>query len=152
MPLCKVCNLFAVMSKNRLLYTDLSLIPLFVAISFTGVVLHVAPFTTHDEWHNWAVAHIVAGALFLIAGIIHIKQHWLWYKALVKGFRNKSHITIALSFLFLFEVVTGILLLTVVEGGGSNIGYWHYIIGLAMLIVGLWHILQRLKILTRWLE
>lgn len=152
LPLCKVCSLFAVMSKNRLLYTDLSLIPLFVAISFTGVVLYVAPFTTHDEWHNWAVAHVVAGMLFLIAGIIHIKQHWSWYKALVKRFRNKSRITIALSFLFLFEVITGILLLAVVEGGGSSIGYWHYIIGLAMLFVGLWHIVRRFKILAKWLE
>lgn len=140
------------MSKNRLLYTDLSLIPLFVAISFTGVVLHVAPFTTHDEWHNWALAHSVAGLLFLITGIIHIKQHLPWYKAIVKKIGNKSRITIAISFLFLFEVVTGILLLTVVEGGGSSIGYWHYILGLVMIFIGLCHIVQRFRIIIKWLK
>lgn len=140
------------MKKNKFLYTDLCLIPLFVAVVFTGIVLHVAPFSTHDEWHNWAVAHVVAGVLFLVTAIIHIKQHWAWYKALVKKIGNKSRVTIVLSIFFFFEVITGILLISVVEGGGSRVGYWHFVLGLVMALFGLWHIVARLKIIIIWLK
>lgn len=140
------------MKKNKFLYTDLCLMPLFVAIVFTGIKLHVGPFASHDEWHNWAVAHVVAGVFFIVAGVIHIKQHWAWYKAFVNKIGNKSCVTILLSLLFIFEAVTGILLISVVEGGGSSIGLWHFGLGLAMAVLGLWHIVVRLKIIIKWLK
>lgn len=140
------------MKKTELLYVDISLIPIFVALVYTGIVLHTGPFSSHEEWHNWAVAHIVSGALFLLLAIIHIKHHWGWYKQLVKRVGNKSRITILLSLIFLFEVVTGILLVAVVEGGGSAIGYWHFIFGVAFSVIGLWHIAARVKILVKWLK
>lgn len=140
------------MKKANFLFVDFSLIVLFVLLVYTGVTLHVVSSGPHSVWHNWAVAHIVSGALFLIFAIVHIKQHWGWYKQLVKRVGNKSRVTILLSLHFLFETVSGILLVSVVEGGGSTIGHWHFVAGLAMGAVGLWHIAARVKVLVKWMK
>ncbi len=44
--------------------------------AYSGIKLHIAGhFSNHEIWHNWAVFHVITSVLFLIIGIIHIKNH-----------------------------------------------------------------------------
>lgn len=125
---------------------DLSLIPIFLLLIVSGVGIHVTDeFTRHDVWHNWAVAHVIAGIFFLVLGIFHVKGHWPWFKSLVKSMKKKSKPNMMLTLLFLFETVTGIILLAFTDGGKSHIGWWHWWVGVIMTGFGIGHILKRWK-------
>lgn len=52
-----------------------------------------------------------------------------------------------LSLLFIFETVSGVILLAFTDGGNSHTGLWHWWVGLIMTGFGIWHILSRWKIL-----
>lgn len=52
-----------------------------------------------------------------------------------------------LSLLFIFETVSGIILLAFTDGGNSHIGLWHWWAGLIMAGFGIGHILKRWKTL-----
>ncbi len=127
---------------------DVALIPTFLLLIISGIGIHVTDeFTRHEVWHNWAVTHVVAALLFLLLGICHIKGHWAWFKSLTKTLKKKSKPNMILTLLFLFETVTGIILLAFIDGGDSHIGSWHWIVGLIMTAFGIGHILKRLKTL-----
>ena len=96
------------------------LLPLaFVASAVTGVGLHLAGHgASHEVWHNWSVAHVVASFLWLLSVALHVKRHKSWFKSLVsKAAFNGHRVTFALSVCFLAVAVTGILLVACVEGG-----------------------------------
>ncbi len=127
---------------------DLALIPTFLLLIISGIGIHVTDeFTHHSIWHNWAVTHVIAALLFLILGIFHIKGHWAWFKSLKKTLKRKSKPNMILTLLFLFETVTGIILLAFIDGGDTHIGSWHWVVGLIMIVFGIGHILKRLKTL-----
>lgn len=52
-----------------------------------------------------------------------------------------------LSFVFLLAVVSGLLLLLCGAGHALHLGIFHYLLGLLFGIVGLQHLLKRLRIL-----
>ena len=71
--------------------TDLCLVILFAASLLTGIRIHYAndfqthdvnDFQTHDVWHTWSVIHFFVNIALLVTAIIHIKQHWGWFKTL----------------------------------------------------------------------
>ncbi len=127
---------------------DLVLIPTFLLLIISGISIHVTDeFSHHSVWHNWAVTHVIAGTLFLILGIFHIKGHWPWFRSLAKSLKKKSKPNMILTLLFLFETVTGIILLAFTEGGGSHIGLWHWWVGLLMSAFGIGHLIKRWKTL-----
>ncbi len=127
---------------------DLALIPTFLLLIISGIGLHVTDeFTNYVVWHNWAVTHVIAGTLFLVLGIFHIKGHWPWFRSLAKSIKKKSKPNMILTLLFLFETVTGIILLAFIEGGGSHIGRWHWVVGLVMIVFGIGHLIKRWKTL-----
>lgn len=138
------------MKRKKNLMIDWALVPLFVLLALTGLKLHIAGHgTDHDVWHNWAVAHIVIGALFTFVSGWHIKMHWNWYKTIPKkGFGKKSQVTAAVSVAFVCTVVTGLLLLGV-EGANSGIGLWHYKLGILMLLLAIIHLALRGTALLR---
>ena len=146
------------MNKRRLIYlTDAILIPLFVLSLYSGIQLHIAGHgTEHDIWHNWAVFHTIDSLLFAFFGIIHIKSHWFWYKGLKnkkreRKTRRKQKIVLLLTFIFIWVIITGIWLLCFVEGANSPFGKLHYKAGLLMGILGLLHIVKRLRLLKNGL-
>lgn len=63
----------------------------------------------------------------------------------------KNKITLGLSVAFIFVVGTGIVLLNV-DGANSNMGLWHYKIGILTSILSVSHILKRIPILRRSLK
>ena len=119
--------------------------------AYSGVKLHIAGhFSTHEVWHNWAIFHIITSVLFLIIGIIHIKNHWGWYKSITKRkFNNKTGNTLFLSIVFGLVSLTGIVLILFVNGANSCIGIWHYRLGLVIAILSIVHIIKRWHLLRK---
>ena len=110
------------------------LLPLsFIATAITGIGLHIASHgTDHESWHNWAMAHVVAGLLWLVAVLFHTARYRLWYRSIfTQGTRRKNRITLALSAVFLIEVISGIVLIAWVDGPDSGsadfLGGWGYV-------------------------
>ena len=130
--------------------TDWLLIPVSIASVITGFGLHVAGKNApHEVWEQWAMAHVVATVLFLVLGILHVWHHWAWYKSLFsKGLGKKSRVTLLLTIAFLLLVVTGIVLIVAIEGPNSTTGHLHYLFGLLLTILSLWHIAKRWKALV----
>lgn len=121
-------------------FTIERLLPLsFVASAISGIGLHIAGHgTSHEVWHNWAVAHVLLSLLWLISVVRHIKRHRHWYKSIVsKGIGKKSPITLVLSATFLIVTVTGIVLIACVDGANSTVGIWHYRLGVLLIILSL---------------
>lgn len=138
---------------KKIFVIDWSLIPMFILSAYTGIELHIVGHqNNHEIWHNWAVFHVVISLLFFIVGIFHVTTHWGWYKVLMnRGIGKKSKITLMLSVGFVFVAVTGIILLCI-DGANSNIGLWHYKIGILMGLISIGHILKRIPILRKSLK
>ena len=137
---------------KKIFVIDWILIPVFVLSAFSGIQLHVAGHgTSHEVWHNWAVFHIIASILFLMAVILHVQTHWGWYKSLVKsGPGKKSKAAVVVTLFFVVLAVSGLILLGV-DGANSKIGLWHYRIGLVASVLFLEHIIRRLPMLRKTL-
>ena len=132
--------------------TDLCLAILFVASLLTGVKIHYANnFLTHDIWHTWSVIHFFVNIALLVTAVIHIKQHWGWFKTLFKtsSFALKSKITMLVTILFLATTITGVLLLLFIDGQGSLMGMAHYVIGLLFGAIGLGHFIKRWRVFKK---
>ena len=119
----------------------------------SGIGMHLLGHgNVHEIWHNWAVVHVLSSLFMLITGILHIQTHWNWYKGLFKGqTKNKSRVTMILSVVFTILVVTGLTLLFV-EGANSEIGIWHWVLGLVMTAISAGHIIRRFHILRKSLK
>ena len=131
--------------------TDLLLIPVSIASVITGFGLHAAGHDTpHEVWEQWAAAHVVVTVLFLVLGILHVWHHLAWYKSLFsKGLGKKSRVTLLLTIAFLLLSVTGIVLIVAIDGLNSTTGHLHYLLGLLLTTLSLWHIVKRWKALVR---
>ena len=88
---------------------------LFLSAVFTGTVLHIAGHgNSHELWHTWASAHIVASVLFTVLITFHVRTHWGWYRSLFRnGLGRKSHVTVAVSLIFIILAFSGYALLGV---------------------------------------
>ena len=136
--------------RRALFWTDLLLIPVFIATAISGLGLHYAGHNEpHEIWENWSLVHVISAVLWLGLGIYHIYRHWAWYKSLFKSTKGKSLVSILLSFVFLILIVTGIILLGIINGPNSHIGLLHYIIGLVLIVLSLIHIITRWRTLIK---
>lgn len=136
---------------KKIFIIDWILIPAFILSAATGIGLHIAGHgSSHEAWHDWAVAHIFSCLLFTAFVVAHIKTHWAWYKSLFRnGLGRKSHVTVIVSILFMVVSLTGCVLLGV-EGANSGIGLWHYRIGLLSVALFGGHILKRIPLLRKF--
>ena len=135
---------------KKIFAIDWIMIITFVPSICSGIGLHIAGHgTDHEVWHNWAVLHVFSSLLFLVAAIFHIKTHWSLYRRSVRsGMGHKSPVTAVLSVVFVFVVVTGVVLLGI-EGAGSSVGVWHYRTGIVVSILSVGHLLKRISLLRR---
>ena len=138
------------MDKARIRkFTDWSLVPLFLLTLWSGIELHVSDYATnHATWHTWAVAHSIAGVLMAGFIITHVCQHWKWYKAITKPLkaskaRVRRRVVLILTILFVAVIVTGLMLLLFIDGADSEIGLWHFRVGIAASLFAIGHILKR---------
>lgn len=138
---------------KKIFVIDWILIFVFILSAYSGIGLHIAGHgNNHGIWHNWAVFHVLTSFLFLIAVIFHITTHWGWYMGVVRnGIGRKSKITVVLSVIFVFVSVMGVVLLGV-NGANSDIGQWHYRIGIITSVLSVGHILKRIPILRKSLK
>lgn len=138
---------------KKIFIIDWILIPLFILSAYTGIKLHIVGHgNDHELWHNYAVFHVLTSVLFFIFLIFHITTHWNWYKGIAnRGLNRKSKLTLALTGIFIIVVVIGIAVLNI-SGANSNIGLWHYRIGILMSILSTEHILKRIPILRKSLK
>ena len=104
---------------KKIFVIDWILIFVFILSAFSGIKLHIAGHgNDHEQWHHWAVFHVLTSLLFFIAVLFHITTHEGWYKGLIRnGISKKSKVTVVLSVVFLLVTVTGVALLGV---NGAN--------------------------------
>ena len=135
---------------KKIFALDWIMIITFVPSICSGIGLHIAGHgTDHEVWHNWAVLHVFSSLLFLVAAIFHIKTHWSLYRSSVRsGMGHKSPVTAVLSVVFVFVVVTGVVLLGI-EGAGSSVGVWHYRTGIVVSILSVGQLQKRISLLRR---
>ena len=130
--------------------TDISMAILTLASLFTGVKIHYAGhFQSHEVWHNWSAVHFFVNVALLATTIIHIKQHWGFYKSLVNKINLRGKVTMLVTMSFTVVALSGIYLLAFVEGQGSAAGFAHYILGLAFVVLGLGHLAKRWKVFKK---
>lgn len=131
--------------------TDRTLVPLFALTLWSGIELHMTGyFTTHDEWHAWAVAHSVAGVFMAGFIVMHVIQHKEWYKTIFKPLkaskaRVRRRVVTLLTIVFAAVIITGLWLLLVVDGGGSHFGLVHFWLGVIASVFAVGHILKRYR-------
>jgi len=66
----------AIAHRKTSLTTKWMLPSAFVASAVSGIGLHIAGHgTSHEVWHNWAVAHVLSSLVWLISVACHIKRH-----------------------------------------------------------------------------
>lgn len=135
---------------KKIFVIDWLMIPAFVAMAYTGIVLHVAADAgSHEVWHNRAVAHVIAALAFLVVMILHVRTHWAWYCGWLKlGLGKRSRITALLSVMYAIVTLTGIILLPV-EGVGTGLGTLHFVSGIIVIILSIGHIFKRIPALRR---
>ncbi|MBQ8493493.1 MAG: DUF4405 domain-containing protein [Alistipes sp.] len=138
---------------KRIFVIDWVLLAAAVVLIASGFAMHIAGHgTNHHEWHVWGVLHVVASVLFITMAVWHVKMHWAWYKGWFnKGLGTKSRVTALLSVVFVLTTATGVVLLFV-AGGNTDIGLWHYRVGIALTAISLGHTLKRVPILKKSLQ
>ena len=148
-----LCTKKRAMRINKLFIVDLLLLLLFIPTVASGFGMHIAGHgDNHTVWHNWGVAHTLISTLFAISVFAHIYLHWGWYKGLFrKPLAKRSRMSIVISLLFVTLTISAILSLSISEGQNSHIGIAHYKIGIVATLFFAWHIIKRLKILTKGL-
>lgn len=135
---------------KRIFAIDWIMLFTFVLSFVSGVGLHAAGHgADHETWHLWAVAHVLASLLFLVAAVFHAGTHRGWYEAVFRsGLGRRSRVTAVLSLAFVLAVLTGFVLLGV-AGGGSSVGLWHYRLGIVVGVLSVGHFLKRIPALRR---
>lgn len=136
------------MNKRIVFSTDLTLAIVWPITLATGLIIHAAGHGIVQQGGQlWTVLHTLFGILFFTASLLHIKAHWRWYKSLVRGNKCHSKITMGLSVAYLLTIVTAIIL--ILQKGHADIhwGLLHYQVGILFSILGLCHLISRLKFL-----
>lgn len=139
------------MDKRKFnLWIDRALVPVFVGVIWTGLELHAAGHAVNlGLWHVRALLHTIVSLLFLLLAGIHVHGHWGWYRALrTAGCKGRHRrIVLLFSLVFLLAAVLGLILLLCGAGYALYLGKFHYLLGLIFGIMGLLHLLKRLRIL-----
>ena len=122
---------------------------LFPAVLATGFGLHVASdgaaAAGHHAWAWWAWGHSLAALALALTVATHILRRRVWFRSLkVKAkssaVRFRRADTLITGTLMAALLVTGIVMVAGVAGGGSRIGLWHYAIGYVWVVSAMPHV------------
>lgn len=125
------------------------LITAFIAVIVSGFGLHIVSDSpeiySHPVWAWWAWLHSLSALALTIAAISHILRMKMWFKSLaIKSkamklrFRKVDTLMTGLLMLVLF--ITGVIMVVGIDGGGSGIGMWHYVVGCIWIAVAVPHL------------
>lgn len=133
------------MSKgNGIFKIDAAMIPVFTVLIITGIAVHISSGKdARDLWVIRSVIHVVAAVVFLILVYCHVMHHRGWFRSLFNGNTKRRGVTIALTLILIVEIITGIVLLVFVDGGGSPCGHLHWIAGIILAVIGTGHYIKR---------
>ena len=130
---------------KSLVLIDIALIPIFIGVIITGFGLHDVVHHQASTNLMWKPLHILFAALSLIVSIVHIHQHWGWYRGIINGTKTKKcRVTTALTVLFILTTLSGLLIYII-----PTVGVKHYILGLALMLLAFLHIAKRFKWLIK---
>lgn len=100
-----------------------------------------------DVVFSWSELHCIISIVFIAAIIIHIWQHWSFYKVLVtKNLYLKNKLTTLTTVLFIGTVISILLYLT---GFTYFTLYFHHITASIFVLIALIHFLARFKQMIR---
>lgn len=135
---------------KKIFVIDWALVILFILTAVSGFGLHIAGHgADHSVWHNWAVFHVVASVMLLVAAAFHIITHKGWYRSVINsGMGGKSRVTAVLSVIFFIVSLTGLVLLGV-SGANTEMGLWHYVTGIVFTVLSAGHIIKRIPMLRK---
>ncbi len=128
---------------------DIMLLILLIAVTVSGVKLHVLISHGHTDLHTWIIIHVICGLAMLTTILLHIRYHW---KSYISRKTLRGKITFLLSFVFGFVVITGLVLLLVISGTDTKLGLVHYVSGLVMIAFALGHLIRRRKIFVKFVK
>lgn len=124
------------------------MLPVFVAIVVTGFGFHISGHKGVEESIIvWKTLHIVFSVSFVMLAAIHIKQHWVWYRNQFKSFNRSNTLTLLLTAVAAFELLSGVILMIDITFG-PICRHLHWVIGELFSILAIIHIARRWKSLV----
>lgn len=130
--------------------TDLFLVILTLASLVTGIFIHKADhFGTHQNYFFWSLVHCLVNFFLLIIIASHIKQHWAWFKKLLKKSSLKRKMAVIVFVGFLLTLASGLLLLFTTNGQGTHEGIVHFWLGLTFTLLASAHLAKRWKVFKK---
>ena len=130
--------------------TDIALVTLGIASLISGLITHFAGyFSSQSAWQNCTTVHVIINIALLSAIAIHVKQHWSWFKGLIKrpSFMKKMAFFITLSFIAV--TLSGILAVVCSNMPSSNAGLIHFFIGIIFSLLVIIHFISRWKVFSK---
>ncbi|MBR2618517.1 MAG: hypothetical protein IKC81_04355 [Paludibacteraceae bacterium] len=130
--------------------TDIALVVLGMASLISGITTHIAGhYSSPTAWQYASWTHGIINIGLLIATCIHIKQHWGWFKGLIKrpSFMKKIAFFITLS--FIATLLSGIITLSFSQTPNTHAGLVHFFIGILFSALVIIHFCSRWKIFAK---
>lgn len=140
-------------AMKPLFKTDIALVILGSASLLSGVACHFAGhFYSQNTWQYVSLAHGIINIALLSAIAIHVKQHWGWFKGLIKkpSFTKKIAFFITLSFIAV--TLSGIVVLLFSNTPNTHAGLVHFFIGLIFSLLVIVHVINRWKVFAKGIE
>lgn len=137
-------------SMKPIFKTDIALVVLGMASLISGITTHFAGhFYSQTAWQCISWTHGIINIGLLTAACIHIKQHWSWFKGLVKrpSFMKKMAFFITLS--FIATLISGIITLSFSNTPNTHAGLIHFFIGILFSLLVIIHFISRWKIFSK---
>lgn len=139
-------------------FTDIIMIPLMILTTYSGLAMHILP-KAHGRFegpvaasgydiHVWKDVHLISAFLWLFAMMLHVYQHWGWYKnTFLKLNFKKKKLSVAITVLAAGLSLTGIFLFLNILPHETRhaIGEFHDKFGEILVILLIFHIVQRFK-------
>ena len=136
--------------NNLIILTDLALIPSFFLSACTGLQLHLAGhMETMDLWHRTAALHTLFSLIFLVLALLHVFTHKAWYRNLPLHHMGKCTMVVLLTVIFAMTILSGVYALA---SDITRVGILHYKTGIFLTILGILHIIKRLRILKGFIS
>lgn len=137
-------------AMKPLFKTDIALVILGSASLLSGVACHFAGhFFSQSTWQYGSLAHGIINIALLCAIAIHVKQHWGWFKGLIKkpSFTKKIAFFITLSFIAV--CISGIITLLFANTPNTHAGLIHFGLGLLFSLLVIIHFISRWKVFSK---
>lgn len=139
-------NIIGMSRSSSLRKTDIGLMVSIPLTVISGLILHAVGHDPNSTTIQlWVAIHIFTGILMIIFSVMHIVQHWAWFKTIFRKFKRHSKITMLTALTFVFVSITGLMLVDVKDYWGFTLlPTFHAQAGLFFTVFAVWHCLKRI--------